>query len=256
MEVTSTANHHVDSFTLFPHLPKELQLYIWELALFPRAISNSSRPPLLFQICHDSRTIALKSNYIKLFSNLGPSFCYFRPGYDTILQLRDVHHRTIIGKISITSADERMQLAKRSKITSFAMDGVQLYHETPDNLSDFKSGQTRSTRRGGGLFGILAMFPSLQEVIFFNITIYTFVESYVGSFRGPRRSHSFSSIHPTVVLRTEPEKVQDFILRLEGDLKRAAMHGSWGQRNPGYSQWWLNPKITLMTEAEFKKRFI
>lgn len=38
MEVTDTANHHSDSSTLFPLLPKELQLCSWELDIQPRLV--------------------------------------------------------------------------------------------------------------------------------------------------------------------------------------------------------------------------
>jgi hypothetical protein len=86
------------SFTCFNHLPFELRLQVWELALpIPKVVEinlsfNKSPfancpPPALLSVCSESRSVALKQYHASFVSKSFPAGVYIDPHLDTILLL-------------------------------------------------------------------------------------------------------------------------------------------------------------------------
>jgi hypothetical protein len=129
----------VQTFTLFPKFPAELQLKIWEMAMpGPRVIKigylrelgnfplcqKSPKIPSLLHACHDSRAVAL--NKIKPhFENasLMPIYCDFEK--DTILLMNTATLRTISMRYDLDEERQQMRfLALRNAFSSGTKNGL------------------------------------------------------------------------------------------------------------------------------------
>jgi hypothetical protein len=95
--MTSPTPECLTEFTIFPELPIELRLKIWEYAFPPRVVnivydhdrdryfSFNSSPPILLQIHRETRELCLKTHQLCFGTDTHPPSIYFDAAKDILL---------------------------------------------------------------------------------------------------------------------------------------------------------------------------
>ncbi|KAH7417829.1 hypothetical protein BKA64DRAFT_180272 [Cadophora sp. MPI-SDFR-AT-0126] len=92
--ISSTSNS-VKMFTIFPNLPSELRIKIWQQACYPRIVTltyttatssftSTTPPPTLLSVNHESRHEALRIYTLCFGTSSQPPRTYFNPFLDTL----------------------------------------------------------------------------------------------------------------------------------------------------------------------------
>jgi hypothetical protein len=267
------------TFPKFRELPAELQLGIWNLALFPRVIEfrcvgqNAQRTfgtgrqypvPRILNIlgahpvsfaCLDGRNEALRKykydyhvsyhvTWLDPYGNTAHQYpvytVQYNPLQDTVVFSDDDTLEIFCDFYDILRGNVLVEDIKVSPIKSIAFRGCQL----PFHASDVEYLSMRSK------MPYIARMFELEELILVNITVQTKWLSW-----------------PPQTTKESDRRIKEYVGNLEKELKWTSegiigaciqdpacrLHGKTWQ--DVVSRWWQNPTITIMTEDEFRERF-
>ena len=114
-----------DTFHLFPSLPTELRLKIWNASLFPRVVElhiwrhhyareetdnwqSGSSNPIALSICSESRREALRFYRVKISLHGGAEgrVLYINPGIDTVVVLGELQYQRLRALFATVKAQD------------------------------------------------------------------------------------------------------------------------------------------------------
>lgn len=261
-------------FTLFPNLPVELQLRIWELSIRPRCIridrrffarpkeplaeAESAAPddgkpppafemsyrgvrqPALLRACRQSRRVA-KRACVKIRRSKKSVFHYLNPSLDTVSL---AHTRMLRQRGPLLHTLDEHQ---RRKITTISMGDFNLWSTSLNTILE-----TYVRHPGSYRFYYvgpqLVAYPALEELILSNLTVLRFDGISPGS-------HTPWVNDCPKSLESGSAELVEFIGSFERQLKWDAAARRARFPEISWSSWWAEPKITYLTPEEFQARF-
>jgi hypothetical protein len=246
-------------FTLFPDLPPELRLRIWEFAsAIPRSVRlrefvpNERRTPdglpaafgpprcsSILHVCRDSREIALKG-YSLINDSMFSAPLYFNEANDTLV----LPPNSWKFELYNCSLDDSIL-----RVTSGAVLGAVI-----ERSFDRDAIETTYELNVSNIFYSLLGFPRLKEVIFVELKVEQKASRVFDGESGGGTTQTVESKKDQLqTVINDCVKAAEEALRLIFDVQMLVGFSEFRERRR--SAWWMDPKFTLMTEEEFKAHF-